>query len=84
MEIAIVGIKTTIGVFVLAVGMAGYLFRPMSLAEQIVFALSGVIIMVVPFGQGFSMPLIGAAAALTVVLGWVQKRQNHLLSRQET
>ena len=84
MEILFVALKTAIGVSVLAVGMAGYLFRSLSLAEQIVVALCGVIIMVTPFTHGFAVLLIGGAAVVTIAIGWLQRRQNHRLRGQES
>jgi TRAP transporter 4TM/12TM fusion protein len=65
-EIVIAAIKTSIGVALLAVGMAGYMFRNMSIVEQILIGLCGVIIMVIPLGMGLSWPMIGGAAIVTI------------------
>jgi len=62
----IAAIKTSIGVALLAVGMAGYMFRNMSIVEQILIGLCGVIIMVIPLGMGLSWPMIGGAAIVTI------------------
>lgn len=74
LEITLVAIKTALGVTVLAIGMAGYLFRVMSLPEQIVMALCGIVIMVVPAGQGLAMGLLAGAVAVVLLLAWLQRR----------
>ncbi len=83
MEVLTVAMKTGIGVGVLAVGMAGYMFRPMTLPEQAIATICGVVIMVVPFGMAFSWPLLGTAAVITVAISVMQWRQRPLLSGQE-
>ncbi len=71
-DIAIAAIKTTIGVALLAVGMAGYMFRSMSIVEQVLIGLCGIIIMVIPLGMGISWPMIGGAAIVTIGLTALQ------------
>ncbi len=83
MEVLTVAMKTGIGVGVLAVGMAGYMFRPMTLPEQAIATICGVVIMVVPFGMAFSWPLLGTAAVITIAISVMQWRQRPLLSGQE-
>ena len=83
MEVLTVAMKTGIGVGILAVGMAGYMFRPMTLPEQAVSTICGVVIMVVPFGMAFSWPLLGTAAVIMVAISVMQWRQRPLLSGQE-
>ncbi len=83
MEVLTVAMKTGIGVGVLAVGMAGYMFRPMTLPEQAIATICGVVIMVVPFGMAFSWPLLGTAAVIMVAISVMQWRQRPLLSGQE-
>ncbi len=74
-EIVIVGIKTAIGVCVLAVGMAGYMFAPLSVPAQAVTALCGAAIMVCPFEHPAAWPVIGGAAAVVLATAWAQKRR---------
>ncbi len=83
MDVLTVAMKTGIGVGVLAVGMAGYMFRPMTLPEQAVSTICGVVIMVVPFGMAFSWPLLGTAAVIMIAISVMQWRQRPLLSGQE-
>ncbi len=75
-EIVTVGLKTAIGVAVLAVGMAGYLFSPMSLAVQGLTAICGIAIMVCPFGHPASWPVIGGAAVAVGAIAWMQQRRS--------
>ena len=82
-EVLTVAMKTGIGVGVLAVGMAGYMFRSMTLPEQAICTICGVLIMVVPFGMAFSWPLLGTAAVIMVAISVMQWRQRPLLSGQE-
>ena len=74
-EIAIVGIKTAIGVSVLAVGMAGYLYSRLTLALRAITVLCGVAIMVCPFDHGAAWPVIGGSTVVAVAIAWLQKRQ---------
>ncbi len=83
MEVLTVAMKTGIGVGILAVGMAGYMFRSMTLPEQAISTICGVVIMVVPFGTAFSWPLLGTAAVIMVAISVMQWRQRPLLSEQE-
>jgi TRAP transporter 4TM/12TM fusion protein len=83
MEILIVGIKTSIGVAILAAGMAGYLFKAMSIAEQGLVSLCGTIIMVTPINAAFSIPLLCGATLIFIAFGWMQKRHNLGLRAQE-
>ena len=76
-----VTLKTGIGVSILAVGMAGYLFRPMSLAEQLIMAICGVVIMVVPFGMVFSWLILTAAVLVTVGIMVLQRQQKQTLTK---
>ena len=71
--IAAVALKTALGVCVLAVGMAGYLFRPMTMPEQIVATVSGITIMVVSFDMAYCWPTLAAA---TIVMTGLSIRKN--------
>ena len=81
--IALVGIKTAIGVSILAIGMAGYLFRTMSLLEQAIIAICGIVIMVIPVELEFGWLMIGGAAMVTIAFALMQKRQNLALATQK-
>ncbi len=75
-EIVTVGLKTAIGVSVLAVGMAGYLFCQLSVAAQAIVAICGVAIMVCPFGHPASWPVIGGAAVAVGAIALMQQRRS--------
>ena len=75
-EIAIVGIKTAIGVSVLAVGMAGYLYSRLTLALRAITVFCGIAIMVCPFDHGAAWPVIGGSTVVAVAIAWLQKRRN--------
>lgn len=83
-EILVVGVKTAIGVVVLAAGMAGYIFKPMSILEQTVTAICGIMIMVVPLGTAMAWPLIGGAVIVVAGITIIQKKQMPQLSEQES
>ncbi len=74
-DIALVAVKTVIGVIILAMAMAGYIFRSLSILARIVVALCGVIIMVVPLDHALALPLLGAAAIVTLGFLLLQKNQ---------
>ena len=68
-------IKTALGVVVLAVAMAGYMFRPLSLFVRVLLGLAGVMIMVVPVHNAWTLPLLGIAVAVTIVVALLQRSQ---------
>ena len=71
--ILLVSLKAAIGVTILAIGMAGYLFGPLSLALRAVISIAGVIILVIPYTLAFATPLLGLAAAATIAVAWMQR-----------
>ncbi len=76
-DIVVTGIKAAVGVFILAVGMAGYLFRPMSYVERVLSSLSGVTIMVIPLHLELAWPLIGASVLVMLcIILWQRRNLN--------
>jgi TRAP transporter 4TM/12TM fusion protein len=75
LDIIIVGLKTAAGVTILATGMAGYLFRAMTIPEQVLIAVAGAVIMVTPISVAYATPIIGGSVLIVLVIGLIQKRQ---------
>ena len=74
-DIVLVAVKTTIGVTVLAVAMAGHLLAPVSWPARIVVALCGGAILFTPMQNALSLAAIAVAILIPVALGWYQRAQ---------
>ncbi len=73
--IALVTLKASVGVVILAVGMAGYMFRPLAVAPRIAVALAGIVILVIPYNLAYGVPILGAALIITAAIAWMQWRR---------
>lgn len=73
LAILLVSLKAAIGVSILAVGMAGYLFGTLSVALRAVISVAGVVIMVTPYNVPYAALYLGLALAVTAAISWLQK-----------
>jgi TRAP transporter 4TM/12TM fusion protein len=74
LDIALVTLKSVLGVVVISLGLVGFLFAPLGLPLRLVFTLFGFAIMLVPIGISYGPPILAAALLVVVILGARQRR----------
>jgi TRAP transporter 4TM/12TM fusion protein len=72
--IVLVTLKTTVGVIIVSFGMAGYLFAPLGPPMRVAFTVLGSLVMLIPFGTPWGLPVIAGALALSVALALRERR----------